>query len=379
VSKASEHTRTVALEAVEWLLDLQAGTASMEQRAAFADWLRRSPVHVEEFLRVVTLQADLGRLAKLVHTDVDALIDEVSHAPTRRNVIDLRRPGHSADTLAANETGVREAAAPTGKRRGFRTDRVRSGIIAGAAAAAALIIGFLVVGRSWLDGLLRTTHYTTGTGEQRSVNLRDGSEVQINVRSDLMVRVDASSRDIRLAHGEALFHVAKDPRHPFRVHTPDAVIEAKGTQFDVRVRDGRTVVVLLEGHVAVSHPISDGRGFRRSGLAALDAITLDPGQMVTVESRMDTALRPRRADVAAATAWLQHRLVFDDTPLSQVIEEFNRYSSEQVILDDPSVGDVRITASFAASSAPLFARSVAAAGDLRVTRGPDGTWHIGNR
>lgn len=370
------------MQAAEWYLDLQAA-AIPERRTAFADWLRRSPVHVEEFLRIAALHADLGRLPELARTDVEALVNEVARAAGARNVVELPvsvRPASAAIAQAPRETPpqARRAVAAIEMRRVPAPRAWRYGIAAGIAASVVLV-GFLLAGHNWIDRLLQTTHYTTGIGEQRSIQLRDGSHVQINVRSDLVVRVDPASRNIRLEDGEALFRVAKDPKHPFRVRTPNAVIEAKGTQFDVRVRDGKTVVVLLEGRVEVSRSAAASAGTAVSSLFVPAAVTLDPGQMVTIAAHASAALRPRRADVAAATAWLQHRLVFDDAPLSQVIEEFNRYSHEQVVLDDPSLGDVRITASFAADNAPIFARSVAAAGNLRVMREADGTWHIDHR
>ena len=43
-------------------------------------------------------------------------------------------------------------------------------------------------------------------------------------------------------------------------------------------------------------------------------------------TRRLTKQEPKRADVAVATAWVQNRLIFDETPLAEVAEEFNRYN-----------------------------------------------------
>ena len=92
----------------------------------------------------------------------------------------------------------------------------RFGLAAGLIVAIAC--GTWAVGT--IRGLMLTEHYVTDIGEQRSLALADGSEVQMNVRSSLSARVDETVRDLRLDDGDALFKVAKDPVRPFRVHTP---------------------------------------------------------------------------------------------------------------------------------------------------------------
>jgi transmembrane sensor len=151
------------------------------------------------------------------------------------------------------------------------------------------------------------------------------------------------------------------------------VIEAKGTQFDVRVRNGKTVVVLIEGSVEVIPPRKQS-GAR--AVSAQPAIELDPGEAVTVMANAPAALQLRRADVDAATAWIHRRLVFDDTPLASVVDEFNLYSVDAVVIDDPALRDIRVSANFDAANPELFARSVAVAAALKVNHHSDGSWHI---
>jgi transmembrane sensor len=51
-------------------------------------------------------------------------------------------------------------------------------------------------------------------------------------------------------------------------------------------------------------------------------------------------------DVAAAIAWTQRKLIFDETPLSEAIAEFNRYNSRQIIIEDASLADYHIRGNF---------------------------------
>jgi len=376
----------VATEAAEWFISLQATDVSREQQEAFADWLRRSPVHVEEFLQLTALQGDLARLPQLRSFDVDKRLAELRQLPSGDNVISLNATGLEESDYLSN-IGGQLSTAPDAQpepiyTRPDRTDRPRQGkqsqsvrLLFATAATVAIVATCL-----WFSGPIRDyfdqKHYSTDIGEQRSLTLADGTQIQLNAVSKLNTEVDNTARELQLNEGEALFKVAKDPAHPFRVHTPQATIEAKGTQFNVRVSKGRTVVSLLEGHVLVTLP-SRGTRVEGAGAAAIpETVMLNPGEEISIGADTAEPPKPHTVDLKAAVAWTQHRLVFDDAPLSEVIAEFNRYSRQPFILDDSALGDARITASFDSSSTQTFANSLSAAGGLQVIQRPDGSWLI---
>jgi transmembrane sensor len=344
-------------QAAEWFINLQGSEVSRADQEAFADWLRRSPVHVEEFLRLTALQGDLARLPELKNLDVAQLLASLDADPNA-NVVDFK---------------AEVSAAPRGESQKSPLPRSRPGPrVIWATGAAFALIAMGVVSIDPLRNFFGAEHYHTAIGEQRSLTLADGSHVQLNVKSSLTAKVNDVVRDVRLGDGEALFQVAKDAARPFRVHTPQATIEAKGTQFDVRVKDGATIVSLLEGRVAVT----PSTGENRDGGAAGASVMLDPGQQLTVAMRAAEWPTARKVDLKTVTAWTEHRLVFEDTPLSDVIAEFNRYSRQPLLIQDSALLDKRITASFDSGSVQAFGESLAAASGLRVIQQPDGTWLI---
>ncbi|MFC4312241.1 FecR family protein [Steroidobacter flavus] len=332
----------VAAAAAEWFVDLQASYVSPERQAEFADWLRRSPVHVEEFLRLAGLYGDLKRSAEFNAVDVAALIAEAANAAPSPNVVPLH--GQSVGAIETIDT-------PTTSRR-----RRNRWLIAAAASTALAIVAYPIVSK--LSG---SQHYRTETGEQRSLVLKDGSHIQLNVRSELSTRIDDKLREIQLDDGEALFEVAKDASRVFRVRTPQAVIEARGTQFNVRVKEGETTVALLEGSVAV-HRANDSA-----------PVMLTPGQALTLSAVTKDEVRPREANLDTVTAWTKRRLVFEDTPLTEVVAEFNRYSPQPILIADAQLAHVCITATFDSDSIRTFTDSLSAAGNLQTIRQPDGS------
>ena len=169
-------------------------------------------------------------------------------------------------------------------------------------------------------------------GEQRTIQLADGSTVELNARSRVEVRLTDRRRDVALIEGQALFRVAKDKHRPFVVRAGDAQVRAVGTEFDVYRKQTETVVTVVEGRVET---------YEESGSAGAAAIVLSAGEQLTVQAH--TVTKPMRADTVAATAWVQKRLMFEETPLSEVAEEFNRYNRRPLAIDDRELQKLKIS------------------------------------
>src|SRR3546814_792610 len=96
--------------------------------------------------------------------------------------------------------------------------------------------------------------YATVLGEQRSVTLKDGSQVILDTASELLVQYGSRERKLTLQRGRADFSVQHDDdaQRPFVVHAATGTVTATGTQFQVRVEIGIGTVTLLEGQVRVA-------------------------------------------------------------------------------------------------------------------------------
>jgi transmembrane sensor len=197
-----------------------------------------------------------------------------------------------------------------------------------AAAAAALLA--LVTLRYWSS--MVSDSYVTGIGEQRTIQLADGSTVELNARSKLQVHLTDRQRDVLLLDGQALFRVAKDKQRPFVVHVGDAQVRAVGTEFDIYKKPAATVVTVVEGRV---------EAYDRSSSDAAAPVLLSAGEQLTVMPH--AAAKPTAADPAVATAWVQKRLMFEETPLGEVAEEFNRYNRRPLAIDDRELRKVKIS------------------------------------
>lgn len=328
-------------EASEWLVRFSEGEAEADAREAFTRWLRTSPEHVWAYLRVSAFWHDAELIDKATRGDIDSLVER---ALNESNVVPLRGvadPTRSvAGTRSEEEIGdVAVPLAPAGVARQGAT-RFRPWMI-----AATLLV--LCVGASFAVLQSYAGHtYVTAIGELRTVTLPDGSRIELNARSAINVRFSDSQRHVDLLEGQALFSVAKDVARPFIVRSGSTNVRAVGTQFVVSRKPSGTVVTVVEGRVAVSQPASE-RAFSALAEAEMPRVLLSPGEQVTVTSR--TIVQPKKANVAAATAWTEGLLMFDSATLSEVVQEFNRHNVKPLVIADDRLLELRISGIFPAS------------------------------
>jgi transmembrane sensor len=338
-SNGKTHAAAVT-EASEWFIEFRAGDVNGEARLRFIEWLRRSPEHIQAYLEVS------GAWSVLPSGDPDGRFDIASLIARARN---------EADVVALSPPSARPRPPRTTEPRAFRNFLRRPAVAAAAVALLASITALFV----WI-GRDTARSYSTGIGEQRTIQLVDGSTVELNALSKVEVRLTAHRRDVALIEGQALFRVAKDKQRPFTVRAGDAQVRAVGTEFDVYRKRTETVVTVVEGRVE-TYPESDGAG------AA--AIVLSAGEQLTVLPH--TVTKPTRADTAAATAWVQKRLIFEEMPLNEVAEEFNRYNRRPLVIDDPDLKTLKISGVYSSTDPASLINFLRSQNSIRVVEQED--------
>ena len=148
--------------------------------------------------------------------------------------------------------------------------------------------------------------------------LADGSRVELNANTSLRFENLPTIRKVRLAGGEVLFSVAKDPSRPFIVETPAGLVRVTGTTFNVRVVAGRNgfEVTVVEGSVEVYPGVMNG------GQTSAP-ISLDAGNQFSSRGGGVTPLSANK--IQDALAWRQGMIVFNDVPLSEAAARFSQY------------------------------------------------------
>lgn len=310
---ALERSKQASREsAAQWLATLESGSCSEAERREFIAWLRASTLNVEEFLRIGALLHRLGDAKLWPEKDVAALI-EAARAPAS-----VERLPVAARTVPT--------AGPTTRRW----------------AMAASIVGLLAIGGlAWRYFATQDVTYSTVLGEQRSVQLPDGSHMQLNTHSTVATAFQPQERHVHLLEGEALFHVAKDPGRPFIVDSADGRVVAVGTAFNVRADASKTTITVVEGRVRVSRASA-------AGSAPPDDIFVSAGEQVVITRGAPPSAKTF-PNTDSVTAWTKRKIVFENTAMSDAVAEFSRYSAKRVVLVDEGLRSRRISGVFASN------------------------------
>lgn len=216
------------------------------------------------------------------------------------------------------------------------------GSLSGLTAAGAL--GFFLTTRP------RPVEIQTAIGEVRRVPLADGSFASINTNSKVAVAMAGKRRDVRLEDGEAWFQVAHDKTRPFIVEAGEVRVQAVGTAFSVRRREGGADVLVTEGVVeawVVGH--EDQRTRIAAGSKSFVADATPAREVVEASSDIDRAL-----------AWRTGELALNGESLSYAASELNRYNTRKLVIDDVKLGREPLVGYFRTDQPENFSRAVAA-------------------
>lgn len=357
-----DHDDPIDEVASHWLTQRAEGFSSAQKRD-FDRWLSADPRHAAAVARLESACAVLEKMP-LVRAELQPVI-AFPAAPRSPLVV----PPAPADRAAAPASGR-------------RIRRLALGL------AAAVALGAVAVWQ-WQRGHPNAAIYATSAGGYERVVLADGSILELNASSEAQVVLTPAERRVTLVRGEAHFTVAHDTARPFVVAVQGIAVRAVGTAFNVRLAVSAVEVLVTEGKVAVSDARPalaagrprGGREERDSSpptgdptylsanqrtLIALPTLTAAAAPALVVEPVATEALRE-------ALSWQERKLVFTDTPLRDVVAQFNRRNRTQVVLGDPALAERPVGGTFAADNVEGFIRLLAGSGSIAVERRGDGT------
>ncbi|MBD9413688.1 FecR domain-containing protein [Pseudomonas sp. PDM16] len=169
----------------------------------------------------------------------------------------------------------------------------------------------------------------TAVGERRSLLLADGSQLELAPRTRVDIEITDTQRLVRLYAGEVFVQVAADPQRPFEIEAGNGRMRALGTAFDVRSSGDTVKLVVTEHTVRVTHG------------DASQVAEVEEGQGLQYGAQWLS--RPQAMDVSAAIAWRRDRLVFNERPLGEVVDELRRYHTGAIWLRGDELNSLPVT------------------------------------
>jgi transmembrane sensor len=282
-------------EAAIWLARLRADDRSLEDERAFRAWLMADARHAAAFEAVNGVWDSVGALSR----------------DMRNGEVQLES-GFSRRALLSGGLGLAVAA---------------GGTFAFVQSAAAEV-------------------YQTDVGEQKHVTLKDGTGVFLDTDTKLVVNFNDKNRKVDLRYGRANFRVAPDALRSFAVEAAQKLVIGTRSTFDVR-RDGDEIsVLLIHGRATVKNTAADVDSGRL--LSDGERLSFTSGQL----PRLD------KPNLLPLLAWHTGQAIFENSVLTDVVLEMNRYSTIKLEVDDTRIARMKVSGVYRVGDNANFARSL---------------------
>ncbi|MEZ2127926.1 MULTISPECIES: FecR domain-containing protein [unclassified Sinorhizobium] len=269
-------------EATAWIVRITSGTATREDADALVKWRSQSEAHERAF-------QDAARLWK-------NLAPALGNRGKSPGALLTRRAFLATGSLAAGAAGI-----------SFGLSE----------------LGFLPT----LDALL--SDYATAVGEQRTVQLPDGSTAMLDGGTALSLDFTPQARNLHLTTGAAVFDVVTDDRKPFVVTAGDGNSTAASGSFSVTHGVDSVWADCLNGNIRVQ---------------CLGTTDLVEGESISYSSR---GLGEKiTSDIETAAAWRKGLLIFKNRPLGDVVSDLNRHRRGKVMIARRDLRSRRVSGVF---------------------------------
>ncbi len=293
----NQPTQAIVEAAANWHVQLHSVDATANDHAVFQEWLKEHPAHEETYKKLEDFWAQFnGVESKPAILALDSLFQSDNHNPKRKKL-----------------------------------------------PVKSISLGIVIILTSWIGLKTETAgyimaDYSSKVGEQRVVELDDHSRITLNTYSAIDVDYTQNQRRIILRKGEVLVEVAKDHARPFIVETNDGTARALGTKFVVKHENNATAVGVIESVVEACTATS------YFGNSQKQCVELHAGQGTHITD--ETIQQPMAIDAKAIASWANGMLSLDNRPLSEVLNELERYRHGKIYFKTSDLENMRVSGVF---------------------------------
>lgn len=303
--------------------------------------------------KIFAERLNAGPLSDAEASELEAWLSEnPDNSAEYRTALELLpEDGHStADDDENTEDGFYTVSVAKPASKGHRLR-----ILSAAFLFGVLVASVVLLNRAPTPDQPSVPYYQTAIGERQDVSLPDGSSVTLNTNSRILVDFTDNRRKVILDRGEVFFDVQPNKKRPFTVDVGSRTVTVLGTKFNVQLFPDELTVSVVEGSVALHE--------RNEQLLASDVFFDQPeqsnnGEEDTGRYRLDAGIQMTvslgRSQYTAATtgnvdqfdSWRNGVLVFDDQPLRKVVRDINRYDERSIVIDDPTIEELKFSGVF---------------------------------
>lgn len=273
-------------QAIDWLVILNSGDVSTEQRQQYEQWRTAYHLHALAMQQLEQSKCGFGSLAKNLQAESIFIAEQQFKSRLKRNQL--------------------------------------------LSLGGLFLIGLSFYAMSWPKW---HADDATHVGEIKTVTLADGSTLTLASDSYINIKFTEQQRQIELVSGEIYIQTAKDPllHRPFIVTTKYGKVQALGTQFSLRHERNHQIQVNVYQHAVAITPMAQNQ-----------AIQLQQGHIAFFNQQ---TVSPAKLLLNTQPYWTQHLLVVENWPLKKVLAELYRYKQGTYFIED-EIQDIQVSGVF---------------------------------
>ncbi|MDC0598310.1 FecR domain-containing protein [Gammaproteobacteria bacterium] len=315
-------------EASSWLARLDAGDLSEEDSIEFRHWLSEREEHCNTIVEMAVLWDDLDVLSCL------------------------------SRLMPLEQMQQRQG--------GFLSWPIKLPVVPLLVTCSSMVIAIVFLFQFSINSGLKedvsskavVSFYQTSVGQQKNIELPDGSRIILNTNSLVEIAFNQRQRNLRLIKGEAHFEIAHDANRPFLVHAGEGIVRAIGTAFSVHL-DGESVeVIVTEGVVEVTPDADVEEDFfvdlEKTSVQS-EMVRVAAGQGAEYKDEVIQFVQTIESDqIESKLSWHQGMLMFNGDPLEEVVKELVRYTNMEIIISDPEIRNIGVGGYFKTGETEAF-------------------------
>jgi ferric-dicitrate binding protein FerR (iron transport regulator) len=338
------------------------GTATKEEKRKIAEWTNESEKNMEIFVRFKNLYvATMMPHERAAESEADLFIEHIKSLEKCA----LKTESHSRETIgyktADNKTignntidgkSINEPKDIKISETSNNSKRFRIYFFALSTIAAAAVITFVLTISSLrerseklnlelgfiLSQQLSYHENSTPYGVKGRVILPDSSVVWLNSGSSIQYpsKFHGDMREITF-EGEGYFEIRENGDFPMKILLSNGMsVYVKGTTFNLSSykEDTSLSLLLLSGSVSMLDKNS------------LEFIDVRPNQKLFINKITNKYSLSRPEDIEPTVGWKSGWLVFDETPMPEILKKLERWYGVNIIIKDKSVHSKTLTAKF---------------------------------
>jgi ferric-dicitrate binding protein FerR (iron transport regulator) len=189
--------------------------------------------------------------------------------------------------------------------------------------------------------------------------LPEGSSVALNVGSELKYKGEfgAKSREVELS-GEAFFEVEADVQRPFIIRVGRVRVQVLGTSFNVKAyEESKEIEVTVEAGKVKVYWVDD----------PANQLVLVRGEKAIL-NKAQKELKALENNDINFKAWVNRRIFFEDTPMSEVVKIINEVYQANILLEGTELKNCPITTEFDNQSLETILSVLSSTLDLKIER-----------